>query len=68
MGPLERQLSDSERSDLTQIPDTVLTLPQLPVAVSEENALPVLRLALLEVCEGGTARSGVAELLALVGT
>ena len=51
-----------------QIPDTVLTLPQLPIAVSEEDTFPVLRLALLEVCEGGAAWGGVAELLALVGT
>ena len=50
------------------LPDTVLALGQFPIAVPEENTLPVLSLALLEVSEGGTALGGVAELLALVGT
>ena len=71
MGPLESGKGKEHERGLSVmmiVPDTVLTLGEFPIAVSEENTLPVLRLALLEVGEGGTARSGVAELLALVGT
>ena len=69
MGPLK---SDRRRltSDTDEVipPDTVVTVRQLAVAVFEEDALSVLSSALLEVCEGGAAGRGVAELLALVRT
>ena len=73
MGPLKYQVTDEVQrwsiySDSTLLPDTVITLGQLPIAVPEEDALLVLLPALLEVSEGGTTRGGVAELLALVGT
>ena len=70
MGPLESGKRKEHEGGLSLmiVPDTVLTLGEFPIAVSEENTLPVLLLALLEVGEGGAALGGVAELLALVGT
>ena len=66
MGPLKPGVRS--HTDKMTAPDTVLAARELPVAVPEEDALPVLLLALLEVGEGGAAWSGVAELLALVRT
>ena len=66
MGPLKPGVRS--HTDRMTAPDTVLAARELPVAVPEEDALPVLLLALLEVGEGGAAWSGIAELLALVRT
>ena len=48
MGPLESGKGKEHEGGLSVmiVPDTVLTLGEFPIAVSEENTLPVLRLTL----------------------
>ena len=68
MGPLKHHVTSRLETDRVIVPDTVLAAGELPVAVPEEDTLPVLLLALLKVSEGGAAGRGVAGLLALVRT
>ena len=50
----------------SSLPDAVPTFGELAITIAKKNAFARLRPALLEVGEGGAARRGVAELLALV--
>ena len=68
IGPLKHHVTSRLETDRVIVPDTVLAAGELPVTVPEEDTLPVLLLALLEVSEGGAAGRGVAKLLTLVRT